>query len=189
MNENKGKNTRHADLNLEFIRRGKTGCIFATVMARKPSKIGWKRVFNPDGLSVPKDAYIISLVFEGKTKSEVREWALDNGMYEDITSKNTTGLRYKGEHGVSWVQYFGPDSHVKTRQTPNPELLFCVKLPKKTYVKVGFKGVLHLAHASVGHLKDKVLDIFWGKSHERVEEILGYKPTVEEAAKTTFKDE
>ena len=36
-------------------------------------------------------------------------------MYEDITSKNTIGLRIKTEEGVSWVQYFGKDSHAKTR--------------------------------------------------------------------------
>jgi hypothetical protein len=177
------------DKNLDFIRKGNTGCVFATILARTPNKIGWKRIINPGNLEIPKDAYIVSFVFEGKNKDEVKQWALNNGMYEDITSKNTTGLRYKGENGVSWVQYFGQDSHVKTRQTPNSELLFCVKLPKKSYFKVGFKGVLHLAHASIEHLKDKTLDFIWDKSHERTIEILGYKPTVEEAAKTTFKNE
>lgn len=176
------------DKNLDFIRKGKTGCVFATIMARTPDKIGWKRIINPDKLYIPKDANIVSYVFEGKDKEWVKNWALKNEMYEDITSKNTTGLRYKGENGVSWVQYFGQDSHVKTRQTPNAELLFCVKLPKKSYLKVGFKGVLHLAHASIEHLKDKTLDFIWDKSHERTKEILGFKPTVEEAAKTTFKN-
>lgn len=176
------------DKNLDFIRKGKTGCVFATILARTPDKIGWKRIVNPTTLVIPKDAYIVSFIFEGKTKDEVKQWALENGMYEDITSKNTTGLRYKCENGVSWVQYFGQDSHVKTRQTPNAELLFCVKLPKKSYFKVGFKGVLHLAHASIEHLKERTLDFIWDRSHIRTKEILGFKPTVEEAAKTTFKN-
>lgn len=176
------------DANLEFIRKGKTGCVFATIMAREPKKIGWVRIFNPLKLEIPKDAYIVSFIFENKSMSDVKNWALENGMYEDITSKNTTGLRYKGVNGVSWVQFFGKESHVVTRQAPNCELLFCVKLPKKSYLKVGFKGVLHLAHASVEHLKEKTLDFIWDKSHQRTQEILGYKPTVEEAAKTTFKN-
>ena len=174
------------DQNLQFIKQGKTGCVFATIMARNPEKIGWKRIFNPETLEVPNDAMIVSYVFEGKTKEQVKQWAIENGMYEDITSKNTTGLRYKCENGVSWVQYFGSDSHVKTRQTPYAELLFCVKLPKKSYVKVGFKGVLHLAHASIEHIKENTLDTIWNACFNRTKKILGYAPTINEAAKTTF---
>ncbi|MAX51451.1 MAG: hypothetical protein CMH22_05685 [Methylophaga sp.] len=176
------------DENLKYIRQGKTGCVFATIMARDPDKIGWKRIFNPTEITVPKNAYIVSYIFENKSMEEVKQWALDRGMYEDITSKNTTGLRYKGENGVSWVQYFGKESHVKTRQTPHSELLFCVKLPKKYYLKVGFKGVLHLAHASVEHIKEKSLDIIWESCFKRTKKILGYNPTVAEAAKTTYKN-
>lgn len=174
------------DKNLQFIKQGKTGCVFATILARNPEKIGWKRIINPKSLIIPKDAMIVSYVFEGKTKEQVKKWAIENGMYEDITSKNTTGLRYKGDNGVSWVQYFGSDSHVKTRQTPHAELLFCVKLPKKSYLKVGFKGVLHLAHASVEHLKENTLDAIWDACFKRTKKILGFTPTIKEAAKTTF---
>lgn len=177
------------DLNLEYIKKGKTGCVFATMLAKNPEKIGWVRIFNPEKLEIPKHAQIVSLIFEGKDINYVKEWALKNGMYEDITSKNTTGLRYKGANGVSWVQYFGQDSHVKTRQAPVPELLFCVKLPKKHYVKVGFKNVLHLAHASIEYIAEKHLNMLWENSFRRTKEILGYTPTVEEGAKTTFKNE
>lgn len=174
------------DLNLKFIRQGKTGCVFASIMARNPEKIGWKRLFNPAVPVIPEDAFIVSYIFEDKNKDEVLKWALDNGMYLDITSKDTTGLRYKSENGVSWVQYFGQESHVKTRQTPYSELLFCVKLPKKSYVKVGFNGVFHLAHASVEHLKEKTLDTIWNSCFEQTKKIIGYEPTIKEAAKTTF---
>lgn len=176
------------DNNLKFIRQGKTGCVFASIMAREPEKIGWKRIFNPDSLVIPDDAYIVSYIFEGKTLEWVRQWALDQGMYEDITSKKTSGLRYKGRDNISWVQYFGPDSHVKTRQTPVAELLFCVSLPKKYYSKVGFKGVLHLAHASVEFIKERALDRIWDSCFDRTKKILGFVPSVEEAAKTTFKN-
>lgn len=138
-------------------------------------------------MTIPKEAYIVSYIFENKTKEEVLKWAVDNGMYEDITSKNTTGLRFKGKDNVSWVQYFGPDSHVKTRQAPIAELLFCVQLPKMYYNKVGFKGILHLAHASIAHIKESALDTIWNSCFERTKKILGYEPTINEAAKTTFK--
>jgi len=109
-------------------------------------------------------------------------------MYEDITSKDTTGLRYKNGKVISWVQYFGPDSHVKTRQAPVSELLFSVQLPDKYYSKVGFKGVLHLAHASISHIKENSLDKIWDSCFKRTKKLLGHLPTVREAAKTTFKN-
>lgn len=174
------------DRNLQYIRQGKTGCVFATILARDPDKIGWKRILNPKTLDIPNNAYIVSFIFEGKTKEEVFRWSLDNGMYLEATSANTNGLRYNGKNGISWVQYFGPDSHVKTRQAPNAELLFCVKLPKKYYLKVGFNGVLHLAHASVEHLKEKSLETIWKSCFARTKKILGFKPTIAQAAKTTF---
>lgn len=176
------------DKNLQFIKKGKTGCVFATIMARRPEEVGWIRLFNPEKIIIPKEAYIISYVFENKTKEEVHQWAIENGMYEDITSKETTGLRYKGKENISWVQYFGPDSHVVTRQTPVAELLFCVALPKKYYSKVGFKGVLHLAHASVSFLKESTLDSIWESCFIRTKKLLGHEPTIAEAAKTTFKN-
>lgn len=177
------------DKNLEYIRKGKTGCVFATILAKNPEKIGWVRIINPQLLYIPKNAYIVSYIFENRTKDEVMNWALNQGMYLDITSKNSTGLRYKGENGVSWVQYFGKESHVKTRQTPHSELLFCIKLPTKTYYKVGFKGILHLAHASIEYLKENLLDSIWDSCFKATEKRLGYKPTVMEAAKTTYKNE
>jgi hypothetical protein len=177
------------DKNLHFIRQGKTGCVFATILSRDIIKSNWERITNPIDLSYKEESQIVSFIFEDKTKEEVLDWALNQGMYLDITSKNTTGLRYKGKNGVSWVQYFGPDSHVKTRQAPIAELLFCVKLPKRYYYKVGFKGVLHLAHASIEHLKENTLDVIWDNCFKRTKKILGYKPTIEEAAKTTYKNQ
>jgi len=173
------------DNNLEFIKAGKTGCLFATIMARNPEKIGWHRLINPGKVIIPDNAYIVSFIFEGKTQKEVIQWAVENGMYEEKTSENTVGLRFNGEHGISWVQYFGKDSHVKTRQAPNSELLLCVKLPTKSYFKVGFSGVLHLAHASVSLLSERVLDRLWDSSHTRTKKILGHTPTINEAAKTS----
>ena len=40
------------DKNLQFIRRGKTGCLFASILAKNPEKIGWKRILNPTTLEI-----------------------------------------------------------------------------------------------------------------------------------------
>lgn len=179
------------DPNLKYIRQGKTGCVFATIMARDPKKVGWQRITNPTShweRLVEKNTYIVSLIFEGRSKEWVKNFALLNGFYIENINEELEGLRYKTKEGESWVQYFGPDSHVKTRRAPVSELLFTVALPKKYYSKVGFKGVLHLAHASVEHIKEKSLDKIWESCFKRTKKILGYEPTVEEAAKTTFKN-
>ncbi|AGO47537.1 hypothetical protein Phi4:1_gp004 [Cellulophaga phage phi4:1] len=179
------------DKNLQYIKQGKTGCVFATIMAREPSKIGWQRIFYPTTHwehQVDKDSCIVSLIFpEHWDQKSVRSFALLNGFYLEDVGEGLEGLRYKTDAGVSWVQYFGPDSHVKTRQSPQPELLFTLKLSGKQYVKVGFKGVLHLAHASVEHIKEKNLDKIWEACFKRTKKILGYEPTISEGAKTTFK--
>lgn len=182
------------DKNLKYIRQGKTGCVFATILSRNPEKVGWTRIFNPSthweshAKSINKDTSIVSLIFPNRDKEYVKTWALLNGFYIEDVSENLEGLRYKNENGISWVQYFGPDSHVKTRQAPVSELLFTVKLSGKQYVKVGFKGILHLAHASVEHIKESSLDRIWDSCFKRTKKLLGFTPTIEQAAKTTFKN-
>lgn len=176
------------DENLEYIKSGATGCVFASVLARQTEKINWVRIENPTTAYYPENAMIVSFIFKGKTRSEVIDWALQNGFYNEVVddASGAIGLRYKTANGISWVQYFGQDSHVKTRQAPHAELLFCVKRGLSTYHKVGFKGVLHLAHACVSGLKAHLLDIMWERSFASTAQRLRYNPTILEAAKTTF---
>ncbi len=98
-------------------------------------------------------------------------------------------MRFGLGDNIVWVQNFGKDSHVKTRQAPISELMMCVKLPAVSYFKVGFKGVLHLAHASVTGLKKLKADRLWDTSFKNTEKALGHKPTLREAAKTTYNNE
>lgn len=120
------------------------------------------------------------------SKEQVRKWALEHGFYEEQTSEETIGLRIKVDEGISWVQYFGPDSHVKTRQAPHPMLLYCNRLGPSHYVKVGFNGILHLAHAWSSKLTKKTYDLLWNRSFEQTRKKLGKSPTIKEAAKTTW---
>jgi len=176
------------DANKKWMCNAKNiGCTFASLFAKMPEVVGWVTITNPERLEIPKDALILSLQFtNGETKEDVLKWALANGFYTEDLSGGNTGLRYKVGKQVSWVQYFGKDSHVKTRQAPIPELMMCVRLPKKYYWRVGYKGILHLAHASVEGIKSIKADKMWETSFKRTEKSLGHKPTLEQAAKTTY---
>lgn len=63
-----------------------------------------------------------------------------------------------------------------------------VKLSGIQYAKVGFKGILHLAHASIAAISPKAADILWKSSHENTTRRLGYPAGDEQAAKVTYKD-
>lgn len=171
--------------NLEWIRKGNTGCVFATLFSKNPENVGWEFVKHEDYKY--NNSLLISIVFPKYfTKSMVRIWALQNNFFEESTGANNIGLRIKCKEGVSWVQYFGKDSHVKTRQAPVPMLMFTNKLNRSYYAKVGFKGILHLAHAFSDKVKENIYDLLWQRSYKQTKKILGHSPTIKEAAKTTW---
>lgn len=171
---------------IKWIESGKIGCLFASALVKVHDKIGWVFQVNADKLEVPKSAFILSIIFPGKSINEVREWALDNGFYIENIDDMCEGLRIKQGTSVSWVQYFGPDSHALTRQSPYPMLSFSVKMSTSSFWRVGYNGILHLAHASVKTLSDKKSETLWNQSVIKTKKILGFSPTIREAAKTTF---
>ena len=179
------------DENLKWIQSGKTGCTFATLFSKDPESIGW-RSYNTEMWKLVKKhgdlGNIVSIYFleDGANKDTVKKWALNNGFYLEETSAGTEGLRLKTKQGIAWVQYFGPDSHVKTRQSPEPMLIYCNKVGLEYYAKVGFKGILHLAHAWRDGMKQKVADLLWNRAHKQTKKIIGHDLTIFEAAKTTF---
>lgn len=178
------------DINKKWMSNAKNiGCTFAALFAKNPHIVGWKTIVNPNKLQIPDDAFILSLQFPDMDKSQVFRWARNNGFFIEWLDDNNSGLRYRLGDNIAWVQYFGKDSHVKTRQAPIPELMMCVKLPAVSYFKVGFKGVLHLAHASVAGLKKLKADRLWDTSFKNTQKALGHKPTLREAAKTTYNNE
>lgn len=189
------------ETNKRWIASGKIGCVFASVLVKQAESIGWYFVANPEQLEIPSpDTHILSIVFPKGDIHSVKVWALVNGMYLENIDDMHQGLRIDlwEKHGIragwqyhtrniSWVQYFGPDSHVKTRQAPFSMLTFCVKLPAKYYAKVGRNGILHLAHAGVQNISERVQDKLWKNSFKKTADHLGHKPGISEAAKTTYK--
>jgi len=184
----------HDDIeeNIAWIESGKIGCVFASALVKQRARIGW-HFYSADWFMrefeghFSDKSYIISIVFPGYTIDRVRDFALNKmGMYIEDIEGMYEGLRIKMGPNVSWVQYFGPDSHVKTRQSPHPMLSFTIKLPAHVYAKTMVKGIFHLAHASIEHFTAKKAHTLWEQSFAKTKKELGRSPNLAEAAKTTF---
>lgn len=176
----------------DWISSGKIGCVFASALVKQAEKIGWKFYVVPSSLEYEHDLksgrlFIASIIFPGFDVSQVKNIAMKYGMFIENVDEMHEGLRMRVGNNISWVQYFGPDSHVKTRRAPYPMLSFCVKLPAHIYAKTMAKGILHLAHASIEHFTAKKANTLWDQSIKKTHKELGYSPTIAEAAKTTFK--
>lgn len=177
------------DVNKQWMSTGKIGCTFAALFAKHPERVGWVTIIKPIQFRIPNDAIILSLQFPDENKQTVLEWAIMNGFYLEDIGQGLTGLRYKIGDQIAWVQYFGPDSHVLTRQVPIPELMMCVKRPIGSYFKVAIGNILHLAHAPVTYLNKRKADKLWETSYSNTEKRLGHHPNLSEAAKTTYSHE
>lgn len=177
---------------VDWIASGKIGCVFASALVKQRHKIGWRFYTKDNAMQYRQDisdgkVFIASVIYPGMTLKEVREHALNSGMYIEDIEGLYEGLRINFGNGhVSWVQYFGPDSHVKTRRSPYPMLSFTVKLPAHVYAKTMMKGIYHLAHASIEFLTAKKANTLWERSFAKTKKELGHSPTIAEAAKTTF---
>lgn len=197
-------NIQIVEENVKWIESGKIGCVFASRLIKMRDLIKWHFYIIPHmNCKFKIDSYsetsVLSMIFPNQNKETVKEWCLDNGFYEELlfgtekedgTNDWFIGLRYKLPNGsVAWVQYFGPDSHVKTRQTPHPMISFTVNLPTHIYAKTMKSNIYHLAHASIEFLSGKKADTLWARSIAQTKKLLGHKPDLSEAAKTTFKGE
>lgn len=176
----------------DWIKSGKIGCVFASALVKQAEKIGWKFYLKENAIDYRQDisdgkVFIASIIYPGMTAKEVKEHALNSGMYIENINDMYEGLRVSfGNGNISWVQYFGLDSHVKTRQSPHPMLSFAIKLPTHVYAKTMAKGIFHLAHASIEFLTAKKCDTLWEQSYSKTKKELGYSPTIRESAKVTF---
>ncbi|MCS5348278.1 hypothetical protein NYT34_02900 [Staphylococcus aureus] len=89
---------------------------------------------------------------------------------------------------LSWVMIFGPfESFPNTRQSPIAEICIRVKpKPKNIYSKLNQnKNIAHLADTPF-FLKEEIIDKTWIATHKNTEYILGHKPNLKSAAKTSI---
>lgn len=190
--------------NLEWIAKGNTGCTFATLFAKRPESIGWITMKHSDyeneihrvNVLSNKNVNLLSIEFpEDWNAKKVYNWVWRYPwFYVSDINEECVGLRYipsiemkKIGCKESWVQYFGKDSHVATRQAPYPMLMFTRRINPAGFVKqVGFNGILHLAHAYSKHLTEKVSDVLWNRAFIQTKKIIGHDLGIKEAAKTTW---
>lgn len=194
---------KEIEANKAWIASGAIGCVFASALVKNHEEIGWNffnRTLTDGRQRFPDDesftsSHIISLVFPDGDINTVRQWALRNGFYEKYIEElkddkgkwyDLIGLRLSQGTNESWVQYLGPDSHVKTRQCPYPMLMWTQKLPAHIYAKTMIKGVFHLAHASIRLFPEKAAHTLWDRSFVQTEKINGHKSNQWNAAKVTF---
>jgi hypothetical protein len=195
---------------LKFFQEGKAGCQFAVLVSNNPGFYRWKHVVV-DGTDVAKidqitdgaiaDSEInqLSLLFpQIKTRLALEEllnqFELSRVFYFEpeigFEGYKCVRLRAKVLDKTSWVSGLGPFNFLpETRRAPYTELAFRVKA-KPPYVKSVQPQTpdyqLHVANLELpGIGKDEFVKL-WTGSFVRTREVLGHKPDLLSAAKTTF---
>lgn len=193
---------------LEFYRKGKAGCLFVAHAAGNPSKFGWKlsvcKVSKDRIEKLIQSAVSLqevstqSIIFPSVITSEdlkdllliLREVSsVSLGQEEKFEDAMYLGYRVKVNHLKSWLTGFGNfDFLPKTRQSVFTEIIFRSK-PRPAYEKVmkkSPKGVVHLADMNMRGMSDNKFKSLWYGSFDNTENILGHKPDLKSAARTTF---
>lgn len=193
---------------LEFYRRGDAGCLFAAHAAGDPAGYEWRlSVANVDKAQIEElvasataapDVSTQSIIFPSivteddllgllRVLNESDVFRLEQK--ERYKGAMCLGYRVKMDEKVSWLTGFGGfDFFPKTRQAIFVEIVFRAK-PRRHYTKVMKEapiGVLHLADMDMkGMGKNKFMALWYG-SFDKTESLLGHKPDLRSAAKTTF---
>ncbi len=193
---------------LVFHKRGKAGCAFSSIAARKPDNYEWEHKilcsYTTKEIDEAIEYYIqkegistVSLMFPTirtvydlcsliQTLENCKNIITIKTDYQDF---QCFGFRVKVEDKLSWVTGFGSFSFFpKTRQTPFTEIAFRVK-QKPQYeweMKESPAETLHLAHMNMQDMEEDTFKDIWQHSLNNTEKILGHKPDFISAAKTTF---
>lgn len=200
--------TKIVEAQLNFYRRGQAGCKFAALAATGPSRYGWLHRLVPPNLAtieaeiaaaiMDPDTTTVSLTFPSISQADelvglIQE--VSNGslifLQQDAVFEGfrCLGLRVRVGELLSWVSGFGPfDFLPATRRSPHTEIVFRVK-PRPNYdwvLKQSPDGVIHLADMNMHGLSENALRRMWAASFSGTEQILGGKPDIRSAAKTTF---
>lgn len=193
---------------LEFFRKGKAGCLFAAYAAREPSRFGWRlSVSDVEKTQVEEliqaairleNVSTQSIIFPSvvtwedlkKLLGVLREVALVSLEQEkEFNGSVCLGYRVSVGELKSWVTGFGGfDFFPKTRQSVFTEITFRVK-PRPSYesvMKEAPLGVIHLADMDMKGMGENQFKSLWYGSFDSAEKILGHKPDLRSAAKTTF---
>ncbi len=197
------------DAQLYFYMSGGAGCLFVAHAANDPSKYEWrleilqatihkvdatiKTAMEDGGIST------LSLLFPSiLTAEHLVEFLKELGaaskyvgisQYEELLDAVCLGLRARISGLTSWVTGFGPfDFLPATRRAPHVELTMRIN-PRPHYnvvMKEAPSGVIHLADMDMKSMRQKKFLALWNGSFINTEKILGHKPDLRSAARTTF---
>lgn len=197
-----------SEAQLEFFKANRSGCAFAAVAARDPEHYGWfYQTVNLEAKAIDNQIKVaidtpqvstMSLIFTDtnspdallaliKTFQQCDYVFLEqNILYEGY---RCLGFRVRVGELTSWVSGFGNfEFFPPTRRTPYTEIIFRVKR-RPDYKKVMKKTLAHIIHLADMYMlgiADNVFRQLWRSSLERTAKIIGHKPDLRSAAKTTF---
>lgn len=194
---------------LRFLREKKAGCLFAATAARDPLKYGWHHevLASPSARRIDdliraairsSEATTLSIVLPTVASAEdlvrlirtlvaCRKLVLE--LRENFRAMTCFGFRARVGRLRSYVTGFADLPFMpKTRRTPFAEITMRVK-PRPNYEFV-FKeappGVIHLADLDMKGMRRGRLWALWRNSFVETEGVLGAKPDLRSAARTTF---
>jgi hypothetical protein len=194
---------------LLFFSEKKAGCLFAAAAARDPGRYGWTHCVLDAPTTEQIDTELASAVIEDRTTTlslifptvqspeELGELitVLENCRNLSLQQRERLGdfvclgFRAKVASLLSYVTGFANlDFLPATRRAPFTEITVRVKpRPKYEFVfKEAPAGILHLADMDmVGMHRDKLWEL-WHNSFIQTETMLGEKPDLRSAARTTF---
>lgn len=193
---------------LEFYKRGGAGCLFAAHAATNPTKYEWKlSVSEVDDIQIEtivQNAITLpgvstqSIIFptvihvkELKNLLRILQKVPSFFLEQEQEHEDMMCLGFRARIGdrVSWLTGLGSFTFLpKTRQAVFTEIVFRSK-PRPDYewvMKEAPENVLHLADMDMKGMKENKLKSLWYGSLDNTEKVLGHKPDMRSAAKTTF---
>jgi len=193
---------------MAFFRQGKAGCAFAAFAARRPHWFGWRQsVLKPDIAEIEdeilqavedKRTTTLSLIFPSVC-STLRLWSFVERLSDSqlifreldavVEGVRCVGLRARLLGKKAWITGFADLAHMpKTRRAPFTELTLRTKdRPEyEVVMKDAPSDTLHLADLHIPQLSKNAFKRYWDSSFEKTRMILGHKPDLRSAAKTSF---
>jgi len=193
---------------LDFYRSGNAGCLFAAHAAINPKRHGWKL-----SISKVKNTRIETIVQDAITNPNISTQSiifptvihvdeLKNLLVvlqnvpsffleqeQECEGMICLGFRAKIDDRISWITGLGGFTFLpKTRQSVFTEIVFRSK-PRPDYkwvMKEVSKEILHLADMDMKRMKENKFKSLRYGSFDNTEKVLGHKPDLRSAAKTTF---
>ncbi|MBP9742753.1 MAG: hypothetical protein KBD37_05275 [Burkholderiales bacterium] len=193
---------------INFFKRGKSGCIFAALAATNPKKYCWQQIqikqICPNIIDSQIESYMsapeistLSVVFPEintvekllqliRVLEQCKTMATEKIYYKNFLCY---GFRLKVGNKFSWVSGFGPFEFLpKTRQAPYTEITCRIK-DKPDYkfeMKKAPHNILHLADMDMQGMCTHAFKTLWTQSVANSEKIVGHKLDLLSAAKTSF---